>query len=152
MGFSTGDKTERTLSEINVTPLVDVMLALLIIFMITAPMIQRGMDVAVPKAKSGNVIPEDRLIITITKDNKIYAEGKGGQVGIDELPEIIDRWFANKPVAADQRTIYLRGDNEMPYATLMAVIDEAKTAGVRNVGLVTDPKGADDEKEGRKAP
>ena len=139
-------KTESTLAEINVVPLVDVMLVLLIIFMITAPMIQHGLDVSVPKTKSGNVIPEERLIITISKDNELWAEGmKDNKVGLDQVPDLIGEWFAKRNVADDERTIYVRADGEVSYASLMAVIDAAKLAGVERVGLVTEPRGVEEQ-------
>ena len=150
MAFSIREKTERTLSEINVVPLVDVMLVMLVIFMITAPMIQRGVDVAVPKTKTGNVIPEERLIITITREDHIYTTGSDQRVGVQDVRDVIDRWYADKPVATEDRTIYVRADGEVPYSTLMRVIDEAKLAGIRAVGLVTDPQGAEEEREGKK--
>ena len=148
MAFSTSDKTERTLAEINVIPLVDVMLVLLVIFMITAPMVMRGVDVAVPKTKSGNTIPEERLIITITKENELFSQGnKDDRVGLDELPGLINQWYAKRPVALDERTIYVRADAGVSYGTLMTVIDQAKVAGINAVGLVTDPRGTDDTEE-----
>ncbi len=143
--FAGNGKTERTLSEINVVPLVDVMLVLLVIFMITAPMIQRGVDVAVPKTKSGNVIPQERLVLTITRENKIYAEGQSSnRVGLDELPTLISGWFDSRNIPDEDRKIYVRADGEVSYSTLMLVIDQAKSAGVKAVGLVTEPKGDED--------
>lgn len=151
MAFSTGDKTARTLAEINVVPLVDVMLVLLIIFMITAPVMMRGTDVAVPKTKSGTAIGEDRLIITITKENQLYAQNKKeDRIGVDELPALIQTFFASRSIAEADRTIFVRADEAVSYAMLMTVIDSAKQASVQKVGLITDPKTDDsDVKKGR---
>ncbi|MFN7973679.1 MAG: biopolymer transporter ExbD [Acidobacteriota bacterium] len=155
MAFGIDKGTTRTassLSEINVTPLVDVMLVLLIIFMITAPMIQHGIDVSVPKTKHSPVIPQDRLIFTITKDKVIQPEGKGitqGQIGPDQIPETIESYFAKSKTPKDERSIYIRADASVPYEYLMVVIDQAKESGISAVGLITEPKKEEDGKAGK---
>jgi biopolymer transport protein TolR len=124
------------LSDINVTPLVDVVLVLLIIFMVTAPMMSRGIDVRLPRTTSGSDTTEDRLIITLDRDNIIYLNDKPVNLAL-----LTDRLKAEM-----QRTgsdfIFLKADQEVAYGRVMAVMDQIKKAGADKVGMVTRPETA----------
>jgi biopolymer transport protein TolR len=133
MGMSTGG-SGRPLGEINVTPLVDVMLVLLIIFMVTAPLIQQGVPVDLPKTKAPALdVKEDRLVLTITADKKLY-------IGKAEIPyvELRDKLVGNQRLKRDKE-IYLHADRSIPYGFVVDVMAIMKDAGVENLGMVTDP-------------
>src|SRR5262245_3421908 len=119
------------LSDINVTPLVDVILVLLIIFMVTAPMMSRGIDVRLPKTSAGSDTTEDRLVVTVDRDSTVYLNDK--PVNLALLTERLKGEM--------QRTgtdfIFLRADQDVPYGRVMAVMDQIKQAGADKVGMVT---------------
>jgi biopolymer transport protein TolR len=121
------------LAEINVTPLVDVMLVLLIIFMVTAPMIQQGVDVDLPEAKATTMsADEGKLILTITKEKRVY-------LGKMEIPfaEVEDKLKANPKVQQD-REVYLHADKHLEYGVVVQVMAAMKNAGIDRLGMVTD--------------
>ena len=128
-----------TLSEINVVPLVDVMLVLLIIFMITAPMIQRGVDVNLPVATRAARIEGERVIVTITpayrQSRVVYLNEE--QIRLDVLQERVRQ----KMESLASRQVYMRGDGTLLYQELMDVFDRLKAAGVEKVGLETKAPG-----------
>jgi biopolymer transport protein TolR len=131
-------KTQTALAEINVTPLVDVMLVLLVIFMITAPILQTGIQVNLPKtreAQSKEATPQ-ALIISVDKEGAIYLSGKNERqaININDLPEILNDRLAR----SNERRVYLRGDGETPYRVIAYVLDQAKRAQA-DVSLVTEP-------------
>jgi TolR protein len=121
------------LSEINVTPLVDIMLVLLIIFMVTAPMMQRGIDVDLPSADSGAEAQEDRWIVTIDRDENLYLNDRPIHLRVlsDRLQTLGEHQVTE--------FIYLRADRQVPYGRVMIVMDVLKKAGVLRVGMVTGP-------------
>ncbi len=128
-----------TLSEINVVPLVDVMLVLLIIFMITAPMIQRGVDVNLPVASRSSRIEGDRVIVTIPPT---YRQNR--TVYLNEEPirlDVLQERIRQKMEGATSKQVYLRGDGTLLYQELMDVFDRLKAAGVEKVGLETKAPG-----------
>jgi biopolymer transport protein TolR len=130
-----GRRTATTLSEINVVPLVDVMLVLLVIFMVTAPMIQRGIDVNLPVARRANAIVGDRITINVPLG---YREN--GIVYLNDRPVKSDVLIENvrqKLEGAAEKQVYLRGDRGLSYGDLMDVFDRLKGAGVERVGLET---------------
>lgn len=135
MAMSTGGgRDSGTLSDINVTPLVDVMLVLLIVFMVTAPMLQTGVDVQLPDAKA-QTIPDDsgKLIVTVTKDRRVF-------VGKMEIPfgEVEDKLRANAKLQAD-REAYIHADKALSYGDVVKVMAAIKLAGGDKMGLITDP-------------
>jgi biopolymer transport protein TolR len=122
------------LTEINVTPLVDVMLVLLIIFMITAPMLQTGVDVDLPEAKA-QTIPDDegKLILTVTKDKRVFL-GKL-QIPWDDVEKILR---GNAKLNADHE-LYLHADRGLLYGDVVKIMAAVKQAGVDKLAMVTDP-------------
>jgi biopolymer transport protein ExbD len=131
-----GRRVGPTLAEINVIPLVDVMLVLLIIFMVAAPMLQRGVEVNLPRATRTSEISSERLFVDVPisfrKDRRVFL-GKES-VGMTALAERIRQQMANR---ADKQ-VFLRGDGDLQIQNLIDVLDELKGAGVENVGIVTE--------------
>ncbi len=125
----------RFLAEINVIPLVDVVLVLLIIFMITAPMLYRGMDIKLPTSTSNTIKPEERLVLTIERDRTLYLDKD--PVGVEQLEA---RLRAARLRNADV-AVYLRADRDVPYGTVVQVMDGVKRAGIEKLGMVTEPAG-----------
>ena len=123
-------------SEINVVSLIDVMLLLLVIFMITAPMMQGGVDVALPKADAKPLDPKSGMVVTIDRTGAVY---------VDETKMSLSEFRAAFRSLASKRTsdgVYLRGDSNVPYGVVTQVIAIMRAAGVNDVGLMTDPEGA----------
>jgi biopolymer transport protein ExbD/biopolymer transport protein TolR len=137
MAFSNRNgRTETALAEINVTPLVDVMLVLLVIFMITTPILQAGIDVNLPKTRDAR--PEETVarsvIITIDKEGSVYFQSDNQPVNINDLPAMLEKRLAG----SKDRRVFLRGDGETPYRVIAYVLDQAKKVQA-NVSLVTEP-------------
>lgn len=134
MAFTTNSgRTQTSLSEINVTPFVDVVLVLLIIFMITAPVLQSGIEVSVPKTKTVKEITEERLVISIDKQQRVYL----GNDPIN-LNEIGPR-LREKLRDPERLQVYLRSDENVPFGAFATVMDAVKQAGITNVSIVTEP-------------
>jgi biopolymer transport protein TolR len=123
-----------TIAQINVTPLVDVMLVLLVIFMVTAPIIQQGVQVNLPQAKAG-AIPgtEELLIVTVAKNGKIYLNDNPMTLG-----ELGEKLRAIRKLQADKQ-VYLRADQDVRYGVVMKTIAEIKQSGIERLGMVTRP-------------
>lgn len=130
-----------SLSEINVTPFVDVMLVLLIIFMVTAPMIQSGITVNLPQAETESTPAEQGLILTITKDKYIHMEDSVINQFLLE-PKLKEYFFGK-----EKKIVFIRGDENLPYGFIMSILDIAKKAGVETVALISRPKDLEDEKK-----
>ncbi len=125
-----------SISQINVTPLVDVMLVLLVIFMVTAPIIQQGVQVNLPQAKAGAIAgSEELLIVTIAKNGKIYLNDN--EMTLAELGKKLE---AIKKLQADKQ-VYLRADQDVRYGEVMRTIAQIKQAGIERLGMVTRPPG-----------
>jgi biopolymer transport protein ExbD/biopolymer transport protein TolR len=124
--------TQTSLSEINMVPFVDVVLVLLIIFMITAPILQSGIEVDVPKTKTVKEINEPRLVITIDKNQLIYLADV--PVNINQLGTKVKAQL-KKP----QDSVFLRADETIPFGTFAKVIDALRQSGVSNISIVTEP-------------
>ncbi|MCB1197342.1 MAG: protein TolR [Deltaproteobacteria bacterium] len=135
MGFSPQSSDhQQPLSEINVTPFVDVMLVLLIIFMVTAPMIQQGVEIDLPKtdAKGSVSIAEKDIVVSIDKNKNIFIGEK--QTSEKDLTEALQTIFKNKQV----KVAYLKSDQKVDYGFVVQIMSALKNAGVENVGLVTE--------------
>jgi len=123
-----------TMSEINVTPMVDVMLVLLIIFMVTAPLIQQGVKVNLPEAKATPVEAADKkLVLSIDTTRRVFIGD--AEVALNELEK---KLAANAKAQADKE-VYLHADREVPYGVVVEVMAAAQRAGITNVGMITDP-------------
>ncbi|HKF47117.1 MAG TPA: biopolymer transporter ExbD [Terracidiphilus sp.] len=134
MAFTTANgKTQSSLADINITPLVDVVLVLLVIFMITAPVLQSGIEVAVPKTRTVKEITEQRITLTIAHDQTVYLDDK--PINIHELA---DRLHASNTDPSKQ-TIYVRADERVPFGAFAHVMDAVKQAGITNISVVTEP-------------
>jgi biopolymer transport protein TolR len=127
---------QATLSEINVTPLVDVMLVLLIIFMVTAPMLQQGVDVNLPQEGGGNLDPSrERLVITVAKNERIFLNDR--RIDFPELEQTL------RQASGATREVFLRADKDIPYGLVVKMMAVIKQAGIERLGIVTVP--ADDD-------
>jgi len=127
-------RSGATISQINVTPLVDVMLVLLVIFMVTAPIIQQGVEVNLPQTQSGAISgKEDPLIVTIAKSGKVYLNDNA--MSPEELGK---KLRAIKAIQSDKQ-VYLRADQDVRYGLVMKTIAEIKQAGIQRLGMVTRP-------------
>lgn len=138
-----GNGSKGQISDINVTPFVDVMLVLLIIFMVTAPMMTQGIDVKLPEA-SAPPIPseEERLMVTITQDQKVFINEAG--VDLESLGSKLAAMYQNKQ---DKHGVFLRADEKIPYGYVVQVMGAIRQAGIDQIGMVTDPlKGPEPQK------
>lgn len=122
------------MSEINVTPFVDVMLVLLIIFMVTAPMMTQGVDVSLPQATS-EALPSDTEQLMVSVDNQERVFINDIQVSVDELNDKLKRILGGR----EGRQVYLKADKDISYGTVVRIMSEIKLAGVEKLGMVTLP-------------
>jgi biopolymer transport protein TolR len=129
-------QTGTSLSEINIVPFVDVMLVLLIIFMITAPILQSGIEVNLPKTQTVKEISEERLVVTIDRGQLIYLGND--PVNIHELGNKVRAQMHNPQTDA----VFLRCDETVPFGTFATVVDTLRTSGIDNVSVVTEPLSA----------
>ncbi len=133
-----GGSGRQTLTEINVTPLVDVMLVLLIIFMVTAPLIQQGVEVKLPEAQAKAIDAEEqKLVLSIRADRSIHL-GTGEDAAKVPLAELEDRLRANARAMRD-RQLYLAADRTLPYGFVVEVMATVQRAGIQNLGMITNP-------------
>ncbi|MBW1840428.1 MAG: protein TolR [Deltaproteobacteria bacterium] len=136
-----GSNSDRLMSDINVTPFVDVMLVLLVIFMVTAPMMMQGVDVSLPETTSEALpSPKEHLVITINKDAKIFINDY--EVTLDFLQDKLGKILEGR----EDREVYLRADKEIPYGVVVRAMSAVKGAGVEKLGMVTVPV-HDEEKD-----
>jgi len=125
---------KRLMSDINVTPLVDVMLVLLIIFMVTAPMMMQGVDVNLPKTTTRHIKTKDEpLILTVNKKREVFIENH--RIEINNLETKVKKIFENRR----DKEILLRADKDVPYGFVIKVIARVKRAGIDKLGMVTEP-------------
>lgn len=137
MSFSLNTGNRAPMAEINVTPLVDVMLVLLIIFMVTAPMMQEGVSVDLPEAKGAPITSEQTkkdIVISVSADGKILVNET--QVSEDKLLEKLTE-VRKEPDVGD---VYLRADKNVPYGTVVRIMAALRNAGVENLGMITSPQ------------
>ncbi len=132
--MTTNSSPRQFLAEINVIPLVDVVLVLLVIFMVTAPMLHRGLDINLPTSAANNIKAEERLIVTIQKDH-------GLSLGNDPISLVDLRSRLQEAKAANPFiSVYLRADQTVPYGTVVQIMDEVKGAKIERLGMVTGPR------------
>jgi biopolymer transport protein TolR len=124
------ERRRQALSEINVTPFVDVMLVLLVIFMATAPLLQQGVDVNLPQASGQALSPAERVVITIKKDGRIFLNRS--VVTLESLRSLLSD--------KKNREVFLKADKDVPYGVVVEVMGELREAGVEKLGMVTEPK------------
>ena len=130
---SAGGRTQTSLSEINITPLVDVVLVLLIIFMVTAPVLQSGIEVSVPKTKTVKEIATERVVVTINSKQEVF-------LGNDPVNiNLLGQKLREKIRDPQGQAIYVRADENIPFGLFATVMDAVKTSGISNVSIVTQP-------------
>jgi biopolymer transport protein TolR len=127
-------KHYHAISEINVTNLVDVVLVLLIIFMIAAPMLQSGVDINLPKTKASSADLGEGVVITITKEKKIFIDDKVIP------PDKFEQKLTEIRLKKGAKSVYLRVDENVPYGVAVDIIGRIKSLGIENLGLVAEPK------------
>ncbi|HSY35497.1 MAG TPA: biopolymer transporter ExbD [Acidobacteriaceae bacterium] len=132
MAFNTNGKTTSAMSDINITPLVDVVLVLLLIFMLTAPVLQSGIQVAVPHTRMVSQLSEVHLVVTIDKDQNVFLQDK--PVNIHNLSAVLAQNPQN-----EKKVIYVRADESVPFGAFASVMDAVKAAGISNISIVTQP-------------
>ena len=137
------DRSATQISQINVTPLVDVMLVLLVIFMVTAPIIQQGVQVNLPQAQAGAIASdEEPLVISIAPDGRVYLNDN-----VISLSDLGKKLRAVRQINQDKE-VYLRADQNVRYGAVMKTVEEIKQAGIVKLGMVTRPPAESGEKGG----
>src|SRR3990172_8803915 len=134
MAFTdTAGKTQTSLSDINVTPFVDVLLVLLVIFMLTAPILQSGIDLDVPRTRTVKEISQERLVVSIDRGQRLFLGND--PVNINRLGPLL----REKAAQAKERSVFLRADKSVPFGTVALVVDELRQAGIAQISMVTEP-------------
>ena len=134
MAFTTSTgRTQSSISDINVTPLVDVVLVLLIIFMVTAPVLQSGIEVNVPRTRTVKEITEERMVISINKQQRVFLGNDA--VNINEIKSKL----LQKIRDPQHQSVFIRADEDVPFGAFATVMDAVKGAGITNVSIVTQP-------------
>lgn len=126
-------RTQIALADINITPLVDVVLVLLIIFMVTAPVLQSGIEVNVPKTRTVKQITEERMVISIDKQQRVFLGND--PININSIASVLKQ----KVRDPSHQSIYLRADEDVPFGAFATVMDAVKQSGITNVSIVTQP-------------
>jgi biopolymer transport protein TolR len=134
MKIQTPQRLSSNLAEINITPLVDVMLVLLVIFMVTAPMMQSGIAVKLPSAETRSNPSPGGLVLTLTKDRYVYMNDQ--IVNLYFLESRLKNFFFNK----EKKVVFLKADKSLTYGYIIEVMDIIKSAGVDTVGMIVEPK------------
>ena len=134
MAFTNSNgRTMSSLADINITPLVDVVLVLLVIFMVTAPVLQSGIDVSVPKTKSVKEITEERLVISINKEQQVFLGNDA--ININEIGAKLRQKVRNPR----NYSVFVRADENVPFGAFATVMDAVKQSGIGSVSIVTQP-------------
>ena len=143
--MTSGGNSREFMSEINVTPFVDVMLVLLIIFMVTAPMMVQGLNVDLPEATAKSLDSEkEHLVITIDKEHQVHINDF--QVTVESLGAKLAKILQGR----NDRDVYLKADKTIPYGIVVQVMAEVKGAGVENLGMITEPAVMDKKRDAKK--
>ncbi len=125
-------RTSHIMRELNLVPLIDVLLVVLFFYMIISPMMSRGLDVNLPKSEANTVKPEDRIVLTVTRSQEIFVEKE--RVNISKLKGVLDSIRRVKP----RINVYLRADRDAPYGAVVQVMDVVKQSGIDRLGMVTE--------------
>ncbi len=134
MAFTASNgRTQTSLSDINITPLVDVVLVLLIIFMVTAPVLQSGIELNVPKTRTVKEITEERLVVSINKQQRVFLGND--PVNINEIGAKLRQKIRDP----QHQAIFVRADEDVPFGAFATVMDAVKSSGITNVSIVTQP-------------
>lgn len=123
--------------ELNLVPLIDVLLVVLFFYMIVSPMLSRGLDVNLPKSEANTVKPEDRIVLTVTRNQEVFVEKE--RVDVSRLKAVLDSIRKTKPLI----NVYLRADRDAPYGAVVQVMDIVKRAGIDRLGMVTESAGGE---------
>jgi biopolymer transport protein TolR len=127
------ERRERhIIRELNLVPLIDVLLTILFFYMIVSPMMSRGLDVNLPKSAANSIKPEDRIVLTVTRGRELFIEKE--RVDISHLKNVLDSIRKSKPLI----NVYLRADKDAPYGAVVQVMDVVKQAGIDRLGMVTE--------------
>ncbi len=127
------ERRERhIIRELNLVPLIDVLLTILFFYMIVSPMMSRGLDVNLPKSAANSIKPEDRIVLTVTRGQELFVEKE--RVDISRLKNVLDSIRKSKPLV----NVYLRADKDAPYGAVVQVMDVVKRAGIDRLGMVTE--------------
>ena len=128
-------RTQTSLSDINVTPFVDVLLVLLVIFMLTAPILQSGIELDVPQTRTVREISQERLVVSIDRGQRLFLGSD--PVNINQLGPLL----REKAASDKQQSVFLRADKDVPFGTVAMVVDELRLAGIEQISMVTEPQG-----------
>lgn len=126
-------RTSHIIRELNLVPLIDVLLVVLFFYMIISPMMSRGLDVNLPRSQANTIKPEDRAVITVTRGQEVFLESE--RVDVTKLKDILQTVRKQKPLV----NVYLRADRDVPYGIVVQVMDAVKQAGIDRLGMVTEP-------------
>ncbi len=132
-GARSNGENRRFMAEINVVPLVDVVLVLLVIFMVTAPLLYRGIDIDLPKSSTNTIKPEERVVLTVDKTQRVFIDKES--VALDQVEPALAAIRTRNPNV----TLYLRADREVPYGVIVQVMDSIKRVGIDKLGMVMEP-------------
>ncbi|HLK38482.1 MAG TPA: biopolymer transporter ExbD [Polyangiaceae bacterium] len=134
MALSTGNRSGGALREINVTPLVDVMLVLLIVFMVTAPLLTSGLHIDLPEVQATNTpVKDSKLVLSITKEERILF-------GEDDVTKDVERVLLENPRVQKEHELYIRADKDARYGTVARAVAAARSAGVTSLNLLVEPE------------
>lgn len=126
-------RTSHIIRELNLVPLIDVLLVVLFFYMIISPMMSRGLDVNLPRSEASTIQQEDRAVITVTRAQEVFLESD--RVDVTKLRNILETIRKQKP----RINVYLRADRDVPYGIVVQVMDAVKQAGIDRLGMVTEP-------------
>jgi biopolymer transport protein TolR len=130
--MSVGQRDRNLIREINIVPLLDLVLTILFFYMIVSPMMSRGLDVNLPKSEANTIKAEDRIVLTVTRNQELFVEKE--RVDVSRLKNVLDSIRKTRPLI----NVYLRADRDAPYGAVVQVMDIVKRSGIDRLGMVTD--------------